>query len=387
MKNRVGVIFLTVLIDLIGFGIVIPLLPFYALNFGAKSHQIGLLVSTFSLMQFIFNPIWGRISDKIGRRPVILISVFGSFVSYLIFAFANSLWLLFISRMLAGLMGANIATAQAYIADITPSNERAKWMGVVGAGFGIGFVVGPFLGGILSKFGYNVPIFFASGLSLLNFILAYKFLLEPQKHKSKTDGLNFSNSISQILQDKVLLFLYFTFFIITFGISINYVVFPLFTKDMFGFDASHNGLLFGYVGMIGVLTQGYLIGKLTKKFKEEKILITGTFLMTIGLLGMTFSSHFLEFLIFATFFTFGSGITTPSVLSLISMQAGTEIQGMTLGLGQSLSSLARVFGPSTGGFFYGNFGQKSPFALGALAMGLSFLLAVGIYYRKNSKIK
>ncbi|MCS7229432.1 MAG: MFS transporter [Candidatus Kryptonium sp.] len=387
MKNRVGVIFLTVLIDLIGFGIVIPLLPFYALNFGAKSHQIGLLVSTFSLMQFIFNPIWGRISDKIGRRPVILISVFGSFVSYLIFAFANSLWLLFISRMLAGLMGANIATAQAYIADITPSNERAKWMGVVGAGFGIGFVVGPFLGGILSKFGYNVPIFFASGLSLLNFILAYKFLLEPQKHKSKTDGLNFSNSISQILQDKVLLFLYFTFFIITFGISINYVVFPLFTKDMFGFDASHNGLLFGYVGMIGVLTQGYLIGKLTKKFKEEKILITGTFLMAIGLLGMTFSSHFFEFLIFATFFTFGSGITTPSVLSLISMQAGTEIQGMTLGLGQSLSSLARVFGPSTGGFFYGNFGQKSPFALGALAMGLSFLLAVGIYYRKNSKIK
>ena len=140
MRSRLGVIFLTVLIDLIGFGIVIPLLPFYALNFGAKSYQIGLLVSSFSFMQFIFNPIWGRISDRIGRRPVILISVFGSFVSYLIFALADSLWVLFLSRMLAGFMGANIATAQAYIADITPPEERAKGMGIVGAGFGIGFV-------------------------------------------------------------------------------------------------------------------------------------------------------------------------------------------------------------------------------------------------------
>ncbi|CUS96013.1 Multidrug resistance protein [Candidatus Kryptobacter tengchongensis] len=385
MRNRFGVIFLTVLIDLIGFGIVIPLLPFYALSFGAKSYQIGLLVSSFSFMQFIFNPIWGRISDKIGRRPVILISVFGSFVSYLIFAFANSLFVLFLSRMLAGLMGANIATAQAYIADITPPEERAKGMGIVGAGFGIGFVVGPFIGGILSKFGYNVPILFASGLSLLNFILAYKFLPEPKGHKYGVYRSNYVDSVFEIARDKILLFLYFTFFVITFGISINYVVFPLFTKDMFDFDASHNGLLFGYIGMIGVLTQGYLVGKLTKKFKEEKILVAGTFFMGLGLLGMVFSVHFSQFLIFATFFTFGSGITTPSVLSLISRQARAEIQGVTLGFGQSLSSLARVFGPSTGGFFYGNFGHKSPFILGAMAMSLSFLLAIGIYNRKNSK--
>ncbi|MFN3135582.1 MAG: MFS transporter [Candidatus Kryptonium sp.] len=385
MRGRLGVIFLTILIDLIGFGIVIPLLPFYALSFGAKSYQIGLLVSSFSFMQFIFNPIWGRISDKIGRRPVILISVFGSFVSYLIFALANSLWLLFLSRMLAGLMGANIATAQAYIADITSPEERAKGMGIVGAGFGIGFIVGPFIGGILSKFGYNFPIFFASGLSLLNFFLAWRFLPEPQTRRSESRRLNHSAGISEVLRNKVLLFLYFTFFVVTFGISINYVVFPLFTKDMFAFDSSHNGLLFGYVGIIGVMTQGYLIGKFTKRFREEKILMAGTFLMGFGLLGMIFSLNFLEFLTFTTFLTFGSGITTPTVLSLISRQAKSESQGVALGLGQSLSSLARVFGPSAGGFLYGNFGQRSPFVLGVLVMVVSFLFAIGIYNGRKSK--
>jgi DHA1 family tetracycline resistance protein-like MFS transporter len=385
MKNRLGVIFLTVLIDLIGFGIVIPLLPFYALNYGANSSQVGFLVSSFSLMQFIFNPIWGRISDRIGRRPVILLSVFGSFLSYLIFAFARSLEVLFVSRMLAGLMGANIATAQAYIADITPPEERAKGMGIVGAGFGIGFIVGPLIGGILSKFGYNVPILFASGLSLFNFLLAYKFLPEPQRHSQVGNKFSYGTSVLKIISDKLLVFLYFTFFIITFGISLNYVVFPLFTKDTFSFDASHNGLLFGYIGAMGVFTQGFLVGKIAKKFEGERILIFGTLLMGLGLLGMVFSSRFYEFFISVTFFTFGSGVTTPTVLSLISKRAKSEFQGLTLGLGQSLSSLARVLGPSTGGFLYGNLGHRTPFMLGALSMGLSFLLAMSIYNRVNSK--
>lgn len=386
MRKSLGVVFLTVLIDLIGFGIVIPLLPFYALNFGATSSQVGFLVSSFSLMQFIFNPIWGRISDRIGRRPVMLISIFGSFLSYFIFALSNSLLLLFISRIFAGLMGANIATAQAYIADVTPPEERAKGMGLVGAGFGIGFVLGPFIGGMLSRFGYRLPIFFASALALLNFFLAYIFLPEPQKHnKFEAQKLSYGSIISKIFSDKLLLFLYFTFFVITFGISLNYVVFPLFTKDMFKFDASHNGLLFGYIGMMGVFTQGYLIGKVSKRVKEEKILIAGTFLMGTGLIGMIFSSNFPQFLIFVTFFTFGSGITTPTVLSLISRRANPEIQGVTLGFGQSLSSLARVFGPSIGGFLYGALGHKSPFVLGALTMYFSFIFAVGIHNRMNSK--
>ncbi len=385
MKNRLGVIFLTVLMDLIGFGIVIPLLPFYALNYGANSSQVGFLVSSFSLMQFIFNPIWGRISDRVGRRPVILLSLFGSFLSYLIFAFARSLEVLFVSRMLAGLMGANIATAQAYIADITPPEERAKGMGIVGAGFGIGFIVGPLIGGILSKFGYNVPILFASGLSLFNFLLAYKFLQEPQRHSQAGNKFSYGASVLKIMSDKLLVFLYFTFFIITFGISLNYVVFPLFTKDTFSFDASHNGLLFGYIGAMGVFTQGFLVGKIAKKFEGERILIFGTLLMGLGLLGMVFSSRFYEFFISVTFFTFGSGVTTPTVLSLISKRAKSEFQGLTLGLGQSLSSLARVLGPSTGGFLYGNLGHRTPFMLGALSMGLSFLLAMSVYNRVNSK--
>jgi DHA1 family tetracycline resistance protein-like MFS transporter len=385
MKNRLGVIFLTVLIDLIGFGIVIPLLPFYALNYGANSSQVGFLVSSFSLMQFIFNPVWGRISDRVGRRPVILLSVFGSFLSYLIFAFARSLEVLFVSRMLAGLMGANIATAQAYIADITPPEERAKGMGIVGAGFGIGFIVGPLIGGILSKFGYNFPILFASGLSLFNFLLAYKFLPEPQRHFQAGNKFSYGTSVLKIMSDKLLVFLYFTFFVITFGISLNYVVFPLFAKDTFSFDASHNGLLFGYIGAMGVFTQGFLVGKIAKKFEGERILIFGTLLMGLGLLGMVFSSRFYEFFISVTFFTFGSGVTTPTVLSLISKRAKSEFQGLTLGLGQSLSSLARVLGPSTGGFLYGNLGHRTPFMLGALSMGLSFLLAMSVYNRVNSK--
>ena len=387
MINRLGVIFLTVLIDLIGFGIVIPLLPFYALSYGASSSQVGLLVSSFSLMQFIFNPIWGRISDRVGRRPVILLSVFGSFLSYLIFAFAKSLEVLFISRMLAGLMGANIATAQAYIADITPPEERARGMGIVGAGFGIGFIVGPLIGGVLSRFGYNVPILFASGLSLLNFFLAYKFLPEPQRHSRLENRFSYGSSMLKIISDRLLVFLYFTFFVITFGISLNYVVFPLFTKDTFSFDASHNGLLFGYVGAIGVFTQGFLVGRISKKFEGEKILIFGTLFMGLGLIGMVLSLNFYQFFISVTFFTSGSGVTTPTVLSLISRRAKSEFQGLTLGLGQSLSSLARVLGPSTGGFLYGHLGHRAPFMLGALTMGLSFLLAVSVYNRANSKGK
>jgi multidrug resistance protein len=386
MKSKLGIVFLTVLVDLLGFGIIIPLLPFYALEFKAKPTTIGFLSASYSMMQFIFNPIWGRVSDRVGRRPVILLSVFGSFVSYLIFAFASSLNMLFLSRILAGIMGGNIATSQAYIADITSPEERAKGMGMVGAAFGIGFIFGPFIGGMLSKINFTAPGLFASFLSLSNFILAYRFLPESRDLNARSTAGGGRVGFIHILRQRFIPILFFSFFVITFGISLNYVVFPLFTGEMFNFRASHNGLLFGYIGAIGALMQGYVIGKLARRFSEEQLLSVGTSLMSAGLFGIFISSGFTFFIIFVSILAIGGGITTPSVLSLISKYSDPKFQGSTLGMAQSLSSLARIFGPSTGGFVYDNFGHRFPFFLGGFALGASFLLSIRIFKRKEELV-
>lgn len=380
-RTPVYLVLLTVFIDLLGFGIIIPLLPFYAQHFGAAPTVIGLLSSSYSFMQFLFVPFWGRLSDRIGRRPIILMSVTGSFISYLIFGFADSLTVLFVSRMLAGFMGANISTAQAYIADSTSFEERAKYMGLIGAAFGFGFMLGPFIGGVMSKISYGAPGFFASGLSLINAVLAYFMLPESVKEKStparKLRLLNFT-AIREAFHKKGIGALVLVFFFYTVAFSILYVAFPLFSEQALRYDAAQNGYFFAYVGMIGIIIQGGVIGRLAKRFGEKSLVMTGLASFFIALLLVPVTHRLLTLIVLATLLAIGSAFITPSLTSLISKYAGTGEQGGTLGVSQSFSSLGRVIGPFLGGFVIGAAGLAWPFYTGSIMILIAIFLAAQI---------
>ncbi len=378
-RTPVYLVLLTVFIDLLGFGIIIPLLPFYAQHFGAAPTIIGLLSSSYSFMQFLFVPFWGRLSDRIGRRPIILMSVTGSFISYLIFGFANSLPILFFSRMLAGFMGANISTAQAYIADTTSFEERAKYMGLIGAAFGTGFMFGPFIGGVMSNISYGAPGFFASGLSLTNAILAYFMLPESLKEKSaptrKLSLLN-TTAIRHAFQKKGIGNLVLVFFFYTFAFSILYVAFPLFSETVLKYDAADNGYFFAYVGLVGIIIQGGVIGKLARKFGERSLVVAGLASFLISLILVPDTHGLSSLIILATLLAVGSAFITPCLTSLISKYAGTGEQGATLGVSQSFSSLGRVIGPFWGGFILGAAGTTWPFYTGSMLIVIALILAL-----------
>jgi DHA1 family tetracycline resistance protein-like MFS transporter len=383
-RTPVFLVLLTVFIDLVGFGIIIPLLPFYAQYFGATPTVIGLLSSSYSFMQFLFVPFWGRLSDRIGRRPIILMSVTGSFISYLIFGFANSLTILLASRILAGLMGANISTAQAYIADTTTYEERAKYMGLLGAAFGVGFMLGPFIGGVTSKISYGAPGFLASGLSLVNAILAYFMLPESLKDKTtpqrKVSLLNVV-AVRSAFQKRSIRNLVLIFFLYTIAFSILYVAFPLFSRYRFNYNAAENGYFFAYVGLIGIIIQGGAIGRLAKKYGEKNLMITGLLSLLISLAFVPSSYSILSIAVSATLLAIGNALISPSLISLISKHAEAGEHGGTLGVSQSFSSLGRVIGPFLGGFIFAVAGNAWPFYTGSalLFVALSLALRLTIY--------
>ncbi len=378
-KSPLLIIFFTVFIDLIGFGILLPLLPFYAKNLGANALIVGLLFTSFSLMQFLFAPLWGRLSDRIGRRPIILLGLLGSSISYLIFGLADSLWILLASRLFAGICGANISTAQAYIADSTGPENRAKGMGIIGAAYGLGFIFGPAIGGILSQWGYRVPAFFASGLALANFLAALLLVpesLKPGVASTRPErGLNWSRLRLALAQPKLRIYLVL-FFLSTFAFANLEGTFALMTARKYHLDARHNGYLFAYIGILITVMQGGLIGRLVKRFGELR-------LVSAGLLCLVFSLGLLPFwpnvgwlLIGLLPLTFGHGVSNPSLASLISRTANAADQGGVLGVSQSMASLGRILGPAWGGLIYDQLGFEYPYLTGGLFMLLAFLLSV-----------
>src|SRR5256885_3343959 len=293
-RSPLLVIFITVFIDLVGFGIVIPVLPFYVegTKFHASTSMVGLLFASYSVMQFIFTPILGRLSDRYGRRPILLISLLGTCLGFLILGFATTLTMLFIGRIIDGISGGNISTAQAYIADSTTKEDRAKGMGLVGAAFGLGFVFGPAIGGVLSHWGIGVPFFFAAGLSFANAILLYFTLPETvtpdhPARISAAGGRGWSYLIKSLAQPRLgfVLIIYF-FFIVAF--SIMTTSFSLYTMFRFGYDAQHNGYLFAYVGVLAVIIQGGLIGRLVKRFGELPLVIVGALFFAGSLFAIPF---------------------------------------------------------------------------------------------------
>src|SRR5258708_15559585 len=338
------VIFITVFIDLVGFGIVIPVLPFYAegTKFGATPREVGFLFASYSIMQLIFAPVMGRLSDKYGRRPVLLVSILGKCVGFMILGFATTLWMLFLGRIIDGISGGNISTAQAYIADVTTKEHRAKGMGLIGAAFGLGFIFGPAIGGILSRWGIAVPFFFAGGLALANATLLYFTLPETvtPDHPARTSAANGRwSQLVKALGKPRLAFILAIYFLLIVAFSIMTTSFALFTMFRFGFDALHNGYLFMYVGILGAVIQGGLIGRLVKRFGEMKLVVIGTLLFAASLFSFPFAGPHIGLAALLTVgasFSIGSSLSTPNLNALASKSVGRGEPGGGLGVTQSV---------------------------------------------------
>ena len=354
-RSPLIVILTTVFIDLVGFGIVIPVLPFYAegTKFNATPRMVGLLFASYSIMQLIFSPILGSLSDKYGRRPVLLLSIIGTGIGFLVLGFAQTLSMLFVGRILDGITGGNISTAQAYIADITTKENRASGMGLIGAAFGVGFIFGPAIGGILSRWGIHVPFLFAAGLCFANALLLYFKLPEtvtsqrPAKNRAAR-GRRFTQLFHSLKQPR-LAFVLTIYFLFVVSFSIMTTSFSLYTMFRFGYDAQHTGYLFAYVGIIAVIIQGGLIGRLVKRFGELPLIVVGALCFAISLFAVPFvgpaAGGLAALLLGGGVFSLGNSLATPALTSLASKSAGAEEQGTILGVTQSVASMARAIGP------------------------------------------
>jgi MFS transporter, DHA1 family, tetracycline resistance protein len=375
------ILFAIVLTDLIGFGVVIPLLPFYGEHFGASPLLVTLLMATYSLFQLFAAPFWGGLSDRRGRRPILLISLAGSVAAYLWLGLADALWMLFAARAIQGACAGNIAAAQAYIADVTTPENRAKGMGMIGAAFGIGFIIGPALGGLLAGADpaapdVAAPAFLGAGLSALAFLGTVLFLKEslPEGMRGTLRGGRIG-AAARSLRRPALRLLLLLFFMIVFAFAGMETTFALWASRQFGWGAAQVGYVLTYVGVLSAVVQGGLIGRLAKRFGEEQVLITGTGAVLLGLLAIPFSATPAILLVASALLAIGMGMTQPSLNSLISRRAAAHEQGEVMGVAQSFGSLARILGPAFAGFLFAGYGRNAPYFAGALLMLLVHALA------------
>jgi multidrug resistance protein len=350
-RSPLVLIFVTVFIDLVGFGIVIPILPLYAEHMHASPAVIGMLLAVYSAMQFIFAPILGKLSDRVGRRPVLLASIVGSSIGFLIMGLAGSLWLLFAARITDGITGGNISTAQAYIADVTPPEKRSSGMGLIGAAFGLGFILGPAIGGLLSHVSLGAPFIFAAALAACNAVGIY-FLLPESLSREHRASARERESVIKVFREsgnKQLAAVSATYFFGTVGFALLTAIYPLFTEARLGFDATHNGYIFAYLGIIGAIIQGGLIGRLSKRFGDKSLAVAGTFILTASLFLLPMSSTLTILLLASTGFAIGNSFVTPTLNAMASRSVNASWQGRVLGVMQSAASLARIIGPVVGG--------------------------------------
>jgi len=398
-KPSLIAIFMTIFIDLIGFGIVIPLLPFYALNYQASALEVTLLSTVFSLMQFIFAPFWGSLSDRFGRRPILLFSIVGNLVSYTVFAFAGSLWVLFLSRIMAGTFSANFGAAQAYIADITTQENRSKGMGLVGAAFGLGFIFGPAIGGVLSPYGFEVPGLAAVGLCVVNLFFAWFFLPEsypkearekaPRQKTAKPGPLTLFRNVLILKTDRKHTFTLIMFFFLTvLAHAVYESTFALLMATQMKFDARQVGYLFTLVGVTTAIIQGGLIGKLTQYFGSRKLIVTGLLLASAALVILPLNTAgSLSLLITVTvLYALGLALFSPSANALISTSAGEHEQGKVMGISQGFASLGRIIGPIWGGLAFGTLGPAAPFHSSAALMILSLALTWWYFSKEPAQV-
>lgn len=394
-------IFLTVFIYLLGFGIIIPIMPLLSQQFGATPVQTGLLLSMYSLMQFMFAPFWGSLSDRFGRRPILLGCLLGESLSYIIFAHANNLEMLFVARALAGFFGASISTANAAISDITPAHERSKGMAIIGAAFGLGFVFGPAIGGGLSIWGQHIssgdPLFathftmyWVAGICIASALVGFKFFSETlaleNRHPHKRRRLS---ALVEKMRQPVVGPLMIVFFLASLAMSSMEANLVLFMNDKFGWGVKEVSFGFAYIGLIVVFTQGFFVRRLLPKVGERTTLKWGLSLFALGLAGIAFAPHISLMALTMTSLALGNGLINPSILGGISLLTGANEQGATLGSTQSLSSLGRILGPFLGGLVYEHIATNAPFLLSAFGalVGLTIAITLGGRVPDSAKLK
>ena len=377
-RRALTTLFLIVFTDLVGFGIVIPLLPLYAEHFHPAPWQFGLLMSAYSAMQFVFSPILGRLSDRVGRRPVLLISLAGSVTGFVLFALAHSLAWLFASRLLAGACGGNIATAQAVIADTTPPEKRAHGMGLIGAAFGLGFIAGPALAGLLAPISLSAPGWGAAVFSVAAWTMTLLFLPEtrpaagPDRSAVPASGLGrlrYAFGHTELAPLMAIGFLFVT------GFAAFEVTFAQFVHERLGLAHSGVGFLFVYIGVLAAAVQGGLVGRATRRFGERKLLLGGLTLGTTGLVLLSLTHTLAGVMAVLPLASLGAGLCTPSLSSLISRAASGEHQGGVLGVAQACGAFARIVGPLAGTFALG-FSVQMPYFIGGAVMLLACVFAL-----------
>ncbi|MBL8685373.1 MAG: MFS transporter [Myxococcales bacterium] len=436
-RSPLPTLFLTAFIDLLGFGLTIPLLPFYAQRYGASALEVSLLFASFSLMGFLFVPVWGELSDRVGRRPVLLTSIAATSLSMLLLAFADSYPLLLLSRILQGIMTANLSTLQAYIADVTKPEDRGRAMGMIGAAFGLGFILGPFFGGLLAAQSFRAPGFAAAALAAVNFALALRNLPESlhlRKTELPSDGASLDAKdkapstyregasegpvvmepfgakvigrvlvrqatlapLREAMADKAIAPLVLVFFLQTFAFTNLEATFALFTQARFNFGSRETGFLFGYIGLVVVIVQGGVYGRLSRKHEDLALARAGMVLISVAMMLLVllpsrplayaappssageFVRRALPLWLILPISSVGNALINPSLSAATSKRGRADRQGRTLGVQQSAGAFARVLGPITAGFAFDHFGPSAPMAVASIGALVAALLVARI---------
>jgi len=373
-RATLPVLFSIIIIDLIGFGIVLPVLPYYADQYGASGLVLGALFTSHAAMQALFAPLWGRLADRIGRRPVMLYTIAGTSVALVILGLSDSLVQLFVGRILTGIFAANISVATAYISDVTEEDERTRWMGMVGASFGVGFLIGPAIGGLLSPYGYGVPMLVAAGMAAVNFAYAVAVLKEPETHRpAALEGAVRLRTLANPAVRNLCL----TYFLFTFALTQLETIFAYYLKDTFGVDARGFAAILVLMAFVMVAIQGGAIRRLVARYGEKTLLLSGVSLMTLAFFSIPWPGSVGILLVPLVLSAVGRGVSQPSILGMVSFEATPANRGAVMGSFQASASVARVLGPLAAGALYDRH-HPAPFLLAGALLAIALLTAIGL---------
>ncbi|QBD74682.1 MFS transporter [Ktedonosporobacter rubrisoli] len=381
LRSQLFLMALTIFIDITGFGLILPQLPFWAERLGANPVGVGLILTVYALAQFLFTSVLGSLSDRYGRRPIIIGSLLIEALSFAFSALAGSLLLLLIARFIGGIGASNMGSAQAVVADTTPAEHRARGMGVIGAAIGLGFVVGPALGGVLAALSFTIPFWVAMGVAILNALLVFLFL--PETRLRDTSQATTYEGVTllavgwrQLLKRPAVARLIGINLLFTIAFTSMEAIYPLFTQRTFGWTAVQNGYMFTYIGILIVIMQGGLIGRLVRRWGERCLLLAGLFMLALGLALLAWGSQLVLMLIALALLSLGEGAVTPVVSTLLSFASPQEEQGETLGLAQGIGGLGRVIGPVIAGALFATASSMGTFLVAAGLIGLALIIAL-----------